>query len=116
MPHDARKCLEDIRISAALIQQFCDGRSLADFEADPLLRAGVERHFEIIGESIVRLRKIDLTIAESIPDQRKIVSFRNLLIHGYDVIKNAEVWEIIEKELPSLAATVANRLESEQSL
>ncbi|MBR1087607.1 hypothetical protein JQ621_08960 [Bradyrhizobium manausense] len=43
----------------------------------------MERQFEIIGEALNRLSKDAPDIAGRVPDLRKIVSFRNLLIHGY---------------------------------
>jgi uncharacterized protein with HEPN domain len=35
-----------------------------------------------------------------------IVDFRNLIIHGYDVIRDSDVWKIIQTDLPSLRQTV----------
>ncbi|WP_247507435.1 HepT-like ribonuclease domain-containing protein [Bradyrhizobium sp. 1] len=38
-------------------------------------------------------------------DVRKIIGFRNLLIHGYAMIDDGRVWEIVTTMLPSLRAT-----------
>jgi uncharacterized protein with HEPN domain len=48
-----------------------------------LLQSGVERQFEIIGEALGQLAKVDQQLASRITDFQKIVSFRNVLIHGY---------------------------------
>ena len=104
MPHDPRKCLEDMFQAGCNIQEISMGRTLADYEADVFFRAAVERFFEIIGEAITRPGKIDTSLADRIPDHRKIVSFRNVLSHGYDSIKAGEVWQIIEQDLPALMA------------
>ncbi len=106
MPHDPRKCLEDLFQAGCNIQEIAKDRTLADYEADVFFRAAVERFFEIIGEAITRLGKIDPALAGRIPDHRKIVSFRNVLSHGYDSIKAGEVWQIVEHDLPGLLAVV----------
>jgi uncharacterized protein with HEPN domain len=62
----------------------------------------VERNFEIIGEAVGRLAKVDPAIAARIGDYQQIISFRNVLIHGYDLIDEAQVWDVICLNLPSL--------------
>jgi uncharacterized protein with HEPN domain len=41
-----------------------------------------------------------------VPKLEKIVGFRNVLIHGYAVIDDGRVWEIVTALLPHLYATV----------
>ncbi len=59
MRRKSAKWLDDIRASAALILRFTHDKSLEDYQADPLLQAAVERHFEIIGEAMNRLARHD---------------------------------------------------------
>jgi uncharacterized protein with HEPN domain len=49
-----------------------------------MLKRAVEREFEIIGEALNNIFKIDKTII--ITNIRRIIDFRNLLIHGYSSI------------------------------
>ena len=51
------KLLEDIRDSAAFVGEVTQGRTLAQYSADRLLRQAVERNFEIIGEAVRRLAR-----------------------------------------------------------
>lgn len=95
MQLDGKKCLEDVRQSAELILQFTSGKSFSEYDDDVLLRSAVERQFEIIGEAINRLSKIDPTVVDDLPDTPRIVAFRNILIHGYDVVDNHVVWDVI---------------------
>jgi uncharacterized protein with HEPN domain len=67
-----------------------------------LLQSGVERQFEIIGEALGQLAKVDQQLASQITDYRKIVSFRNVLIHGYADVDDELVWDIVETRLPVL--------------
>ena len=64
----------------------------------------MERQFEIIGEALNRLSKEAPDLARRVPDLRKIVGFRNVLIHGYAVIDDGRVWEIVTTLLPPLHA------------
>lgn len=69
---------------------------------DEQLRWSVERGFEIIGEALTQLRKIDAVTAESISDWRAIIGFRNVLIHAYAAVDHRKTWDIVNTELPIL--------------
>jgi uncharacterized protein with HEPN domain len=101
------KWLNDIHQACELIQTATAGRSLAEYESDRLLKSAVERNFEIIGEALVRIRKIDPATADCVPDCGAVIAFRNLLIHGYDFIDNPRVWQIIKADVPKLHEQIA---------
>ena len=102
MPHDPRKCLEDIRQAGSLILTATAGRTHEEYLNDLILRAAVEREFEIIGEALNRLYKIDPALVDQIPEHRRIIAFRNLLAHGYDSVDHEVVWLTIANKLPEL--------------
>lgn len=102
MLHDPKVLLEDIRLAAEEIRKHTMGRSLVDYQTDRLLRAGVERWFIVIGEALTRLEKLDASWSGRISDFRKIVGFRNVLVHGYEVIDDASVWQTLQDYLPIL--------------
>jgi uncharacterized protein with HEPN domain len=110
MQLEAKKCLEDVRPAAELILAFAAGKSFADYDADVLLRSAFERQFEIIGEAVNRLSKIDLAIAADLPETPRIVAFRNILIHGYDIVDNHVVWDVVQFKLPALHAQAVSLL------
>jgi uncharacterized protein with HEPN domain len=95
------KLLEDMRTAAEFILNATEGLSLEDYQADQTLHFAVERNFEIIGEAVNRLSKLDSEVAAQIPEQRRIVAFRNLLIHAYDVIDDVQVWNVVKDSLPT---------------
>jgi uncharacterized protein with HEPN domain len=106
MQLEAKKCLEDARQAAELILQFTSGKSFDDYDKDALLRSGVERQFEIIGEAINRLSKIDAAVVATLPGTPRIIAFRNILIHGYDVVDSHVVWDVVQNNLAPLHAQV----------
>ena len=112
MPHNPPMLLEDIRHAAQRIQDFTSGRSLSDYQTNELLRAGVERFYIAIGEALSRLEKVDVNLTNQIMDYRKIIGFRNVLVHGYKMIDDQIVWQTIQQHLPILKHQVENLLAS----
>ena len=107
---DAAKLLWDARLAAGRIARFTAGKTLADYEADDLVRSAVERQFEIIGEALGALSRIDPDTAARIAELPRIVAFRNLLIHGYASVDNRIVWGVVEGQLQALTTTLAELL------
>lgn len=70
----------------------------------------VERQFEIVGEPMSQLRRIDPGTAAVIAELPRIVAFRNILVHGYANVDNRLVWSVLETEFPSLRATLGRLL------
>jgi uncharacterized protein with HEPN domain len=104
------KLLEDIRDAAAYIGELARGRTLEDDQRDRMLRQAVERNFEIIGEAVGRLIRLDPDTAARISSHRQIVDFRNLLIYGYDLIDHRIVWSTVAEKIPLLVAEVESLL------
>ena len=94
----AEKYLWDAQRAAERITRFTAGRTFDDYLADEMLSAAVERQFEIIGEALVRLRRIAPEGSAMIPDVAEIIGFRNVLAHDYDDIDSRQVWGTIENE------------------
>jgi len=74
-----------------------------------LLRRGIERELEIIGEAANRILKIDSSI--EIDNARKIVDLRNWVIHGYDKVDDVIIWGIVSRQLPNLKIQVEKILQ-----
>ncbi|MDA0934884.1 MAG: DUF86 domain-containing protein [Planctomycetota bacterium] len=74
--------------------------------------AAVERQFQIIGEALNRLLRLEPGLSERITDGRRIIAFRNILLHAYAQIDNRVVWGVIESELKTLETDVAALLDA----
>lgn len=112
MERDPKAFLWDAREAAALIAQFTAGKSLADYDRDKLVRSAVERQFEIIGEALSNLAKIDPASAAKIAELRDVIAFRNILVHGYATIDNERVWRVVQDDLPRLQSDLTGLLGS----
>jgi uncharacterized protein with HEPN domain len=67
-----------------------------------MLSSATERQFEIIGEALAPLVRRFPATAELITRKEEIISFRNMLIHGYSFVNDEVVWSTIHTDLPSL--------------
>ena len=108
MERDPRAYLWDVQQAANAIEQFVAGLDAAGYAQNALVRAAVERQFEIIGEALNRLSKISPDLARRVPELREIVGFRNVLIHGYATVSEPAqpvVWGYAE--LPAQRASAA---------
>lgn len=110
MPRSLQAYLWDIDRATADIFDFTSAKGLSDYENDAMLRAAVERNFEIIGEALSQAVRFFPQIAGRVTDEQQIISFRNRLIHGYATVRHALVWEIVQTKLPQLHKEVAQLL------
>lgn len=106
------KWLLDIRNSILEIESFFEGKEkkFEEYRKNTLLKRGVERNFEIIGEAVDRILKKDESI--EISNARQIVQFRNLIIHAYDSISDENVWAVVINHLPKLKIEIDNLLKN----
>lgn len=107
MPRDPRTYLWDALHAVDLITRFVEEKNFADYQADDLVRSAVERQFEIVGESLNQLSRVDPGLAAQIGDLARLVAFRNILIHGYAIVDDALVWDAATTKLPGLRVALA---------
>lgn len=102
------KYLLDIQTAIDALASFTQNQSYRDYVANRMLRSAVERQFEIVGEALNQLLKIDPGLGASISGHRRIIGFRNRLIHGYSDVNDETVWSIVETMLPILRTEIAD--------
>jgi uncharacterized protein with HEPN domain len=106
MRRDPQAYLWDVRNAAEKIETFVRGRTLDDFRHDVLVQSAVERQLEIIGEALNQLAGAAPSLAGEIPDLRRLVGLRNILIHGYAVVDYELIWRAVHENLPALRTAV----------
>ena len=97
---ESRKYLYDIQQAVGLLREFTARKTFADYEQDAMLRAAVERQFELIGEALSQLARVDEVQAARISQYQRIIAFRNVLAHQYAHVDNRLVWDIVEAISP----------------
>ena len=111
MQLDEKTLLHDIRTGADRIGSFTLGKDFSTYRTDDMLRSAVERQFEIIGEALNQLSHKNPGLSNHITDHKRIIGFRNILIHGYAQVDNRLVWSVVEEKLPTLLEEVVELLE-----
>ena len=99
-----------VQAAGASIRERCAGHTFDQYSADRWFRRTVEREFENIGEALNRLERRAPETAALITSARRIVDFRNRIIHGYDSVDDLIVWRTVEHHLPLLPAEVKKLL------
>ena len=110
MDRKLRKYLSDILSSILEIESFIADRpkEYATFCNDTLLRRGIERNIEIMGEAMKQVLRINPDIP--ITAARKVVDTRNFVIHAYDSLRPDILWGIVINHMPLLKNEVQNLL------
>jgi uncharacterized protein with HEPN domain len=99
MKREIKKYFFDIKTSIDSINEYIgETRDFFEYRKNKLLRRGVEREIEIIGEAMSQILKMDPAV--KIQNARLIVDARNWVIHGYDKVDDVIIWGIISKNLP----------------
>jgi uncharacterized protein with HEPN domain len=102
MKDEVRKHLLDILDIAEELQGFTEGMDFKGYQKSQVTQRAVERNFEIIGEALARIKKLDEEVLARISDHHRIIGFRNILIHGYDIVDEMVVWNAVKNHLPIL--------------
>ncbi len=105
--------LLDIYQEAELLQQFTLGIDLEAFSHDQLRQRAVERSITIIGEAARRLSDEFRANHADIP-WKQIIGMRNVLVHDYDDIQLAVVWQVIQNDIPALIRQIAPLIPSDE--
>ncbi|MDO8140981.1 MAG: DUF86 domain-containing protein [Candidatus Brocadiales bacterium] len=110
MDHDPKAYLFDIKQACDEIKEFTQNMSFEEYSLNSMAKAAVERKFLVVGEAMTRLKREYPEILDKITDHEKIIGFRNVLIHGYDIINDSTVWSAVKDSMPTLRLEVENIL------
>jgi uncharacterized protein with HEPN domain len=102
MPRSPLAYLSDIVEACDSVAVTLEGVDLAKYETNRTVRSAVEREFTIIGEAVNSLSRLAPDLSARISHARKIVGFRNQLVHDYVAIIDATVWAIAVRDAPIL--------------
>ena len=109
MTDQGKKYLSDILSAIDLIEEFIASvDNFNQYVEDSKTQSAVERQLGIIGEAVNQFDK--LYPEDSLDHAKKIVGFRNRLIHDYDAVDTSMVWAIIKRHLEPLKFEVKVRL------
>jgi len=81
------------------------------YGVDPEARAVVERQLEVVAECLRRLLQAEPGLALVFYDAREVIALRNIIAHGYRLLRHDEVFKASQRDLPGLRARAAELLD-----
>ncbi|MCC6967813.1 MAG: DUF86 domain-containing protein [Nitrospira sp.] len=107
---DDRDRLQDILDAIKKIERYVKcGRRL--FEEDELVHTWMIHHIQIIGEAASKLTPAFRKTHSQVP-WPQIITMRHVLVHDYLGIDLAEVWAVVERDLPILKKQIRQMVKS----
>jgi len=85
--------------------------TVGDLSADQILGERMREHavlrtVQIVGEVASQASKLDGALPTRVPDLRRAIGLRNVLVHGYVKIRMEEIVLIVRDDLPDLLTQV----------
>ena len=102
MDHDPKAYLYDILKSCDAIIDYTKGVVYESYTGDRMIQDAVERNFITIGEALNRIRTEAPDLLDQITDSKKIIAFRNIVVHAYDSIEDSLTWDIVQSGIEKL--------------
>jgi uncharacterized protein with HEPN domain len=97
-----QKHLLDAADAAQAVLDFIGDADASRYAADRLLRSAVERQLTVLGEAARRALDEAPDLRLQVPDLVFAVALRNRLVHGYDTVDDAVVYDTARKDLPGM--------------
>lgn len=96
-----------IRDALTHIQQYLPPDE-ATFLGHAMAQDAVLMRLQEIGENLARMRHIDADAfaAVAADSWNQLIGLRNIISHGYHLIRPEQIWQIVTEELPTFAATI----------
>ena len=105
MPRDVAYLL-DILEAAKLAAAYVSAKTKEEFILDTQCQDAVIRRLEIIGEAARRISRETRARLPGLP-WSAMINMRNLMIHEYDHVDFAVVWDTVQNHLPALIQSIA---------
>ena len=110
MKKDNLVYIDDILDAIKKIKKYTRGVTKDEFVKNGMIVDAVIRNLEIIGEASSKLSPAFRREQNEI-EWRKIIGMRNRIIHSYDTVDHAIVWDVIKHDLPELDANLKKIVE-----
>jgi uncharacterized protein with HEPN domain len=106
MPHSLEAYKQEIIDAISNVKTFIKGIQFKDYQSNIEKKSAVERQLLIIGEALVQIVKNYPEKEDMISERKRIIAFRNIIVHHYFGIDDKIVWDVINNKLDKLATEV----------
>jgi len=105
--------VSDVLEAIAKIERYTSGLTYEAFEANDLVVDAVVRNLEVIGEAVKHIPE-ELRERHTVIDWRRVIGFRNIVVHAYFEVDVEIVWMIATTRLPELRRVMEQMLKELQ--
>jgi len=105
------KHLHDAAEAAQTVLEFLGDADAAQYAANRMLKAAVERELTVMGEAARRALDTEPRLREQLPDLVYAVGLRNRLVHGYDSVDDEIVHDTARRDLPGVIHALRSLLQ-----
>lgn len=110
-----KEYLLDILEAAKLALSYIGNKTREEFFEDLQCQDAVIRRLEIIGEAAGRITEETRNTFHRLP-WSEMVGMRNIMIHDYDDVDIAIVWETVQNDLPDLIISLKRFFSKEEKI
>ncbi len=104
-PRDERLALAQMIESAERALSVTRTRRREELDADWILRLGLTKAVEIVGEAANRVSATTQARFPEVP-WREAIATRHRLTHGYDSVDPDQLWDTVTRDFPPLLAAL----------
>ena len=99
--HNVLVTLQQMQDFALEVTTMAQNRHLQDLLQDKTLLRALERTIQLIGEAA---NCLPADFQQRYPDVEwsEIIGMRNILVHGYDIIRHEVLWDTATSDIPKL--------------
>lgn len=108
-PRDERLALAQMIENAERALSVTRARHREELDRDWILRLGLTKAVEIVGEAATRVSAATQARFPEIP-WREAIATRHRLIHGYDSVDPDQLWDTVTRDFPPLLAALRRAL------
>jgi uncharacterized protein with HEPN domain len=111
MPNRDRQSVEDMLRAANRALGYCKDVTRETLPSAPMRLDAVLYEIVVLGEAARRISDNLRSKYPAIP-WRDIIGMRSVVTHGYDQIDDDELWQVVERDLPTLVLELEKVLET----
>ena len=100
-----RLFLQDMLDAIEKVERYTAGLTFEEFQTSEIVIGATVRNLEIIGEA-ARQVPVELRHRHTGVDWRRVVGFRNIVVHAYFDVDLDIVWTIATRQLEALKCTL----------
>lgn len=105
--------LKDVQTAIERLESEAD-KGRPAFDADPKVQVWMLYHIQLIGEAVRSVSEELKVLSPSTP-WAQIVGMRHILVHNYFGVDLDEIWNVVERDITPLKATVSDLIQQLQT-